>query len=302
MLKTLLIGKDGQVGWELQRALSPLGELVSLGRQQIDLTDIDAVRDCVRAHRPKVIVNAAAYTAVDKAETEPEQARLVNDHAVKTLAEEALRLESLFVHYSTDYVFDGNKTTAYQEDDETSPLSVYGRTKRDGENAIRKSGCKHLIFRTSWVYSVYGTNFPLAILRRALERDRIDVVSDSVGAPTSASLIADVTAHVLYRSVWDPALTKSAGGTYHLTASGETSWYEYAKFLVGQAEKKKIPLKVTSNMVFPVSADTYKTVAKRPKNSLLDNRKLCAQFGLVLPGWETHVERFVDELVWAKLL
>lgn len=301
-MKVLLIGKDGQVGWELQRALSSLGELISLGRQEVDLTDLEAVRSCVRLHRPNFIVNAAAYTAVDKAEIEPEKARLINELAVRALAEEALQLDCWFVHYSTDYVFDGKKKTTYIETDEALPLSVYGRTKLDGENAVRNSGCKHLIFRSSWVYSVHGANFPLAILRRAIERDQIDVVSDSIGAPTSASLIADITAQVLYRITWDPLLKNSASGTYHLVASGKTSWYEYAQFLVGIAKKKGLPVKVASNKIFPVSAATYKTAAKRPRNSLLDNKKLSDRFGLVFPDWETHIERFINELVMPKPL
>lgn len=301
-MKILLIGKDGQVGWELQRALSSLGELISLGRQHVDLTDLEAIRSCVRLQRPDIIVNAAAYTAVDKAEIEPEKARLVNELAVRVLAEEALQLDALLIHYSTDYVFDGNKTTAYTETDQAFPLSVYGQTKLGGEQAIRNSGCKHLIFRSSWVYSIHGANFPLTILRRAIERDQIEVVSDSIGAPTSASLIADITAEVLYRITWDPLLATSANGTYHLVASGKTSWYEYAQFLVGMAKKKGLPMKVASNKIFPVSADAYKITAKRPKNSQLDNKKLCDRFGLVLPEWNAQVERFVNELVMPKPL
>lgn len=301
-MKILLIGKDGQVGWELQRALSPLGELISLGRQQADLTDLNAIRTCVRLHRPDFIVNAAAYTAVDKAEIEPEKARLVNEVAVRALAEEALLHNAWLVHYSTDYVFDGKKAAAYVETDQALPLGVYGQTKLDGEQAIRNSGCQHLIFRSSWIYSLHGTNFPLTILRRVIERDQINVVSDSIGAPTSASLIADITAHIIYRISWDTLLSKSAIGTYHLVASGSTSWYEYANFLVGLAKKKGLPVKVATNKIFPVSADTYKAAAERPKNSRLDNKKLCNQFGLILPEWEEHVERFVNELVLTKLL
>jgi dTDP-4-dehydrorhamnose reductase len=301
-MKILLVGKDGQVGWELQRALMPLGELVSLGRQDVDLTDLDALRNRVRLHRPTFIVNAAAYTAVDKAEIETEKARLVNELAVRVLAEEALQFDCWFIHYSTDYVFDGKKTTAYVETDEAFPLSVYGRTKLDGENAIRNSGCKHLIFRSSWVYSIHGANFPLAILRRAIERDQIDVVSDSVGAPTSASLIADITAQTIYRLTWDSLLKNSASGTYHLVALGKTSWYEYAKFLVGVAKKKGLPVKVATNKIFPLSSESYTTAAKRPQNSQLNTKKLCDQFGLVLPEWEVHVERFINELAMPKLL
>lgn len=301
-MKVLLFGKDGQVGWALQRALAPLGELVSLGRQDVDLTDLEAVRSYVRLHRPTFIVNAAAYTAVDKAEIEAVNARLVNELAVRALAEEALQLDCWFIHYSTDYVFDGKKTTAYVETDEATPLSIYGRTKLDGENAIRNSGCKHLIFRSSWVYSIHGANFPLAILRRAIERDQIEVVSDTFGAPTSASLIADITAQILYRITWDSLLKNSASGTYHLVASGTTSWYEYAKLIVGMARKKGLSVKVAPNKIFPVSSEAYKTAAKRPQNSQLDNNKLCYQFGLVLPEWEVHVERFINELAMSKPL
>jgi dTDP-4-dehydrorhamnose reductase len=301
-MKILLLGKDGQVGWELQRALLPLGELLSLGRQDVDLTDLDAIRSCVRLQRPTIIVNAAGYTAVDKAEIEAVKARSVNELAVRVLAEEALQLDCWLIHYSTDYVFDGKKTTAYDENDEALPLSVYGETKLDGENAIINSGCKYLILRSSWVYSIRGANFPLAILRRAIERDQIDVVSDSVGAPTSASLIADITAHVLYRLTWDSLLKNSVSGTYHLAASGKTSWYEYANFLVGLAKKNGLPVRVAANKIFPVSSESYKTAAKRPQNSQLNTKKLCDKFGLVIPEWEVHVERFINELAMLKPL
>lgn len=295
-MKILLIGKDGQVGWELQRALSTLGELITVGRHQVDLADLDKIRNCVKLHSPDFIVNAAAYTAVDKAEIEPEKARLINEIAVRVLAEEAIKINAWLIHYSTDYVFDGEKSTAYNESDQPLPLSVYGQTKLNGEQAIRDIKCKHLIFRSSWLYSIHGANFPLTILRKAIERDHIDVVADSLGAPTSASLVADITAQVIYRIAWDSKLASSVSGTYHLVASGTTSWYDYAKFLVGLARKKGIPLRVVENKIFPVIADSYKTPAKRPKNSQLSNKKLCDQFGLILPAWEVHVERFINEL------
>jgi len=299
-MKILLLGKDGQVGWKLQRSLSPLGELVSFGRQEADLKDAESLRRCIRHHRPSFIVNAAAYTAVDKAESEPEEARLINADAVHVLAEEAAQLGAWLVHYSTDYVFDGANSAAYIETDPAAPLSVYGQTKLDGENAVRSSGCKHLILRTSWVYSLHGASFPLAILRRALEQERIDVVDDSFGAPTSADLIADVTALILYRVATDHVLAKKVTGTYHMVASGETSWYEYAKFLIGLAMKKGLPVKVVPNRIFPVSVDSYKTAARRPKNCRLNNNKISEQFGLTLPNWEDHVARFVDELIKPK--
>jgi dTDP-4-dehydrorhamnose reductase len=301
-LKILLLGKDGQVGWALQRSLLSLGELVCLGRQGADFTNIEGLRLCIRHHRPDIIVNAAAYTAVDKAESESEKARLINVDAVNVLAEEATKLGAWLVHYSTDYVFDGTKLSPYDEEDLTAPLSVYGQTKLAGESVVRISGCKHLILRSSWVYSIYGGNFPFAILRRALELEQIDVVDDSFGAPTSAELIADVTALMLYRITTDHVMASSATGTYHLVASGETSWYEYAKFLIGLAKKKGLPVKVVPNKIFPVSGDSYKMAAKRPKNCRLSNSKINQKFGLTLPCWKVHVARFVDELVKAKSL
>ena len=301
-MKILLLGKDGQIGWELQRSLSTLGDLVPLGRKEADLMHLDGLRRCLQHHQPNVIVNAAAYTAVDKAESEPEKAKLINVDAVKLLADEAAKLGAWLVHYSTDYIFDGTKSSAYIESDEASPLSIYGQTKLAGEQAVRLSECKHLIFRSSWVYSVHGVNFPLAILRRALEREQIDVVSDSFGAPTSASLVADITALILYRVSCDYLTAKTVMGTYHLVASGITSWYEYAEFLVGHAKMKGLPVKVAPNKIFPISSDTYKAAARRPKNSQLDNSKLQNQFGLVLPNWKDPIERFVTEIISQKPL
>lgn len=301
-MKILLVGKDGQVGWELQRSLSPLGELISLGRREADLKDIEALRQSIRNLRPNFIVNAAAYTAVDKAESEPDEAHCINVDAVKALAEEALELDAWLAHYSTDYVFDGSKSSPYIESDLALPLSVYGKTKFEGEEAIRNSGCRHLILRSSWVYSVHGANFPHAILRRSFEREQIEVVDDSFGAPTSASLIADVTALILHKIITTPSTANSELGTYHLTASGATSWYEYAKFLIGLADKKGMPVKVVPNRVFPVHGDRYKTIARRPKNSRLDTSRLSHDFDLVLPHWKDHVERFIEELIRVKPL
>lgn len=300
-MRILLFGKDGQVGWELQRSLSPLGQLLSLGRVEANFENIEELRRCVQRYQPKIIVNAAAYTAVDKAEFEPEKAHRINAEATKALAEEASRLDAWLVHYSTDYVFDGEKASPYLESDSCHPLNVYGQSKLVGENAIRSAGCRHLIFRSSWVYSAHGTNFPLTILRRALERDQIDVVADSFGAPTSAHLIADVTALVLHRVIHDKT-SDSVSGIYHLTAVGETSWYEYAQLIVRLARKRGLPVKVVPNRIFPTSADNYKAPALRPKNSRLDVGKISEQFNLSLPDWKTHVIRFIEEISKAKLL
>lgn len=301
--KIVLLGKDGQLGWELQRSLSSLGELVSMGRQEADMVDLKGLRRQIKALRPDVIVNASAYTAVDKAEREPDQAFLINSESVAVLAQEAQELGACLVHYSTDYVFDGLKATAYLEDDMAEPLSVYGRSKLAGEQAVRASGCRHLIFRSSWVYSVHGANFPLAILRRALEREEIDVVVDSFGAPTSAGLMADVTALAVYKVLGaDRSGQNHPQGTYHLVASGQTSWYEYAKFLLRAARNKGLPVKVAPNRIFPISGDSLKSAAKRPKNSCLATDKIANDFQLVLPDWKSHVLRFVDELIASKRL
>jgi len=300
-MRILLLGKDGQVGWELQRSLSPLGQLLSLGRMEADLKNIEDLRHRVQSYKPKIIVNAAAYTAVDKAESEAEKAYRINAEAVGALAEEASRLGAWLIHYSTDYVFDGKKAASYLESDDCHPLSVYGQSKLTGENAIRAVGCKHLIFRSSWVYSVHGANFPLAILRRALEREEIEVVADSFGAPTSAHLIADVTALALHQVIQDKVSDK-VSGTYHLTAAGETSWYDYAQLLVRLARKRGLPVKVVSNRIFPTTSDSYKAPAQRPKNSRLNTHKISEQFKVLLPDWKNHVVRFVEEISKAKPL
>lgn len=299
-MNILLLGKDGQVGWELQRALSLLGSVTMLDRHAADLTNSAQMAECLAKFQPNIIVNAAAYTAVDKAELEADKAYAVNATAVQTLAEEAQRLGAWLVHYSTDYVFDGTKQSAYVEEDYAAPLNAYGDSKLAGENAIRQTGCRHLILRSSWVYSLHGANFPIAILRRAQELDRLEVVNDSFGAPTSAALIADVTTLILSRIIHDQYLANNSSGTYHLVASGKTSWYEYAKLLVSIARKKGLQLKAGENKIFPVSGEHYQSAAKRPKNSLLDNEKIQRHFGISLPPWDFHVERFVDEAVKPK--
>lgn len=296
-MRILLLGKDGQVGWELQRALAPLGDLVAYGRDPANLEDLDALRALVRECAPQVVVNAAAYTAVDKAESEPERAHRVNAAAVGVLAEEVARLDGYLVHYSTDYVFDGCKDGAYLEDDPTGPLSVYGRTKHAGELALAAAGCRHLTFRTSWVFAARGGNFAKTMLRLARERDELKVVADQVGAPTSAELIADVTALCLYRVLHDPDLAERATGIYHLVADGATSWHQYAQFVLDQAERRGVALKVTAPRVQPIPTSAYPTPARRPANSRLDTRKLRDTFAVVLPPWQYHVERLLAEIL-----
>ncbi len=302
-MKILLLGKNGQVGWELQRALAPLGELVALDRQGADglcgdLTDLAGLARTVQAVRPQVIVNAAAHTAVDKAEGEPELACTLNALAPGVLAQEAAKLGAWLVHYSTDYVFDGSGSRPWQETDATAPLSVYGRTKREGEQAIAASGSRHLILRTSWVYGARGGNFAKTMLRLAAEREQLTVIADQIGAPTGADLLADVTAQAI-RHVLPPMrhndLTPS--GLYHVAAAGETSWHGYARFVLAQAEAAGRLLKAGPQQVRPISTADYPTPAKRPHNSRLDCTRFQATFGLTLPPWEAGVARLLSEIL-----
>ena len=292
--KILLLGKDGQVGWELQRALAPLGVLVALNRSECDLASPDQVRAALTQHEPEVIVNAAAYTAVDKAESDPDLARRINVDSVAELARYAREMGSLLVHYSTDYVFDGTKQAAYVEDDPTNPLSIYGQTKLDGEQKIRDALCRHLIFRTSWVYAARGGNFAKTILRLAKERETLNVIDDQVGAPTAAELIADVTAHALR----DVLSGRAPGGTYHLAAAGETSWYGYARFVTEHARAQGQVLALAANGLKPIPTSEYPLPAKRPQNSRLNTQLLERSFALKLPAWQNGVARVLDE--WAS--
>jgi dTDP-4-dehydrorhamnose reductase len=287
-MKILLLGKNGQVGWELQRALAPLGELIAL-----DFDSPGPLAATVRAVAPQIIVNAAAHTAVDKAESEPELARAINASTPGVLAREAVAIGAWLVHYSTDYVFDGSGSTPWLEDSPTGPLSVYGQTKLEGENAIRASGVRHLIFRTSWVYAARGGNFAKTMLRLAKERDKLTVINDQIGAPTGADLLADITAHALRAAQQQPVLS----GTYHAVASGETSWHGYAKHVVEFARNAGQPIKVAADAIEPVPTSAFPTPAKRPGNSRMNTRKLQETFGFTLPPWQAGVERMLTEVL-----
>jgi dTDP-4-dehydrorhamnose reductase len=295
-MKILLLGKGGQVGWELQRALSPLGELIALDHEGApdlcgDFRDPEGVAATVRRVRPDVIVNAAAHTAVDKAESEPALAQLLNATTPGAIAREAAALGVWLLHYSTDYVFDGSGNQPRAEDAPTGPLSVYGRTKLEGEDAIRASGCRHLILRTSWVYAARGGNFARTMLRLAAEREALNVIADQIGAPTGADFLADVAAHALRAAMAHPQLA----GTYHAVAAGETSWHGYASFVIEWARAHGLPVKVAADAVRPIPTSDYPTPAQRPLNSRLSTRKLQEAFGLTPPPWQAGVQRMLTE-------
>ena len=298
-MKILLLGKNGQVGWELQRSLAPLGEVLALDRHSTawcgDLSQPERLAQTVRSWRPDVIVNAAAHTAVDKAESEPDLARCLNATAPAALALAAAEVGAWLLHYSTDYVFNGQGNTPWQETDATGPLSVYGQTKLEGEQAVVASGCKHLIFRTSWVYGARGGNFARTMLRLAGERERLTVIDNQHGAPTGADLIADVTAHAI-RQVMQPQAA-SLAGIYHLVAGGETTWHGYARHVIAQARliQPQLALKVTD--IAPVPTSAFPTPAQRPLNSRLNTHKLQQAFGLVLPPWQHGDDRMLAEIL-----
>ncbi|SEN06064.1 dTDP-4-dehydrorhamnose reductase [Pseudomonas sp. ok272] len=295
-MKILLLGKNGQVGWELQRSLAPLGELIALDRHPADglsgdLSDLDALRATIRQVKPDVIVNAAAYTAVDKAESEAELADRVNGQASQVMAEEAKALDSWLIHYSTDYVFSGQGTKPWEETDAVAPVNRYGASKLAGEQAIIASGCKHLIFRTSWVYAARGNNFAKTMLRLAKDRETLSIIADQVGAPTGADLIADITALALQKVVQNPEL----GGLYHLAAGGEVSWYGYASHVIGFSRLQGEQLAVTT--LNPIETVAYPTPARRPLNSRLNTQKLRDNFSLHLPDWQSGVTRMLMEVL-----
>ncbi|MDT3313301.1 dTDP-4-dehydrorhamnose reductase [Pseudomonas sp. rhizo66] len=295
-MKILLLGKNGQVGWELQRSLAPLGELVALDRHLVDglsgdLSNLESLRATIRQIKPDVIVNAAAYTAVDKAESETELADRVNGLASGVMAEEAASLGAWLVHYSTDYVFSGEGVTPWQETDPVAPVNHYGASKLAGEQAIIASGCKYLIFRTSWVYGARGNNFAKTMLRLAKDRETLSVIADQIGVPTGADLIADVTALAIQLVIKRPELA----GLYHLAAAGEVSWHGYASHVIDFAKAQGEELAVTT--VNPIETTAYPTPAQRPLNSRLSTQKLRDNFSLHLPDWQSGVTRMLREVL-----
>lgn len=295
-MKILLLGKNGQVGWELQRSLAPLGELIALDRRDVDLFHPDALRESVTRWRPTVVVNAAAYTAVDKAESEPAVAHAVNALAPGVLAEAAHQVGALLVHFSTDYVFDGSGDAPRTEAAPTGPLSVYGQTKLEGEQRIQAACDRHLILRTSWVHAARGGNFARTMLRLAQEREELKVIDDQIGAPTGADLIADVTAHAIRQAVRDTASL----GIHHLAAAGETSWHGYARFVLDTVRELQPGLVLRARDVLPIPTSAYPTPARRPLNSRLDTSRLHQTFDLSLPRWETGVQRMLSEILGPK--
>ena len=299
-MKILLFGKGGQVGWELQRSLAPLGEVIALDHDSSPLcgsfTDLSGLVATIRAVAPDVIVNAAAHTAVDKAESEPELARTLNALAPGVLADEAQKLGAWLVHYSTDYVFDGSGDTPRRESDPTGPLSVYGRTKLEGEQAVARCS-RHLIFRTSWVFAARGANFAKTMLRLASERESLSVIADQIGAPTGAELLADVTAHALRTVRSRPADFADLAGVYHLVAGGQTSWHGFACHVLDYARSRGQNLKVAPDAVRAITTADYPTPARRPLNSRLDTTRLRQTFGVCLPEWKIAVDRMLDEIL-----
>ena len=304
-MKILLLGRNGQLGWELQRSLAPLGEVIALASRTQDnpnqwcgdLTDLEGLRQTVRAVAPDLVVNAAAYTAVDKAQTEPDKANAVNALAPALLAEETLRLGAWLAHYSTDYVFDGSGETPWRESDSCAPLSVYGASKRQGELEIARNP-KHLILRTSWVYAARGSNFAKTMLRLGAEREELRVIDDQIGAPTGAELLADASAQALRQAMAQPALA----GLYHCAAAGQTSWHGYAQFVLQEAHRLGMPLKVSPERVLPIKSAQYPVAAPRPLNSRLDCRRFGEIFSIHLPFWQLGVRRILQEIVETRKL
>ena len=296
-MNILLFGKGGQVGWELQRSLSVLGHVTALDHDSTehcgDFANTAGVAETVRALRPDVIVNAAAHTAVDKAESEADFARALNATTPGAIAQEAAQLGAWLVHYSTDYVFDGSGSRPWVETDKPAPLSVYGRTKLEGEQLIAQSGARHLILRTSWVYAARGGNFAKTMLRLAQERERLTVIDDQWGAPTGADLLADVTAHAIRHLQQHP----EHAGLYHCVAAGETTWNSYAKYVLSRASIENSAIKIIANEVAPVPTSAFPTPATRPHNSRLNTAKLQATFGVQMPHWQTGVARMLAEIL-----
>jgi dTDP-4-dehydrorhamnose reductase len=304
-LRILITGATGQIGWQLQRTLAPLGDIVACSRDQLDLSHPDAAAKFVHEFAPAVVVNAAAYTPVDKAESEPELAHTVNAVTPGRIARELAQSRGLLVHYSTDYIFDGAKSAPYEEDDPTGPLNIYGQTKLAGEQSIAGSGCAYVILRTTWVYDTRGKNFLRTVLRLAREKEELRMVGDQYGAPTWARIIAESTAQIVSRSIQRRNAGWGIGGVFHLTAAGETTWAGFARRILEEyealaewpADTGEFGSPLTAKRVVPITTDQYQTPARRPRNSVLSNAKLLATFGLQLPDWETQLRLALQDAI-----
>jgi dTDP-4-dehydrorhamnose reductase len=300
--KIFLTGKNGQVGWELQRALAPLGNVIAVSHREMDLADPDSIRKIIREVRPGLIVNAAAYTAVDKAESEPDLAMAVNGIAPGIMAEEAKRLKTAIIHFSTDYVFDGDMKRPYAEDDIPNPLSVYGKAKLAGERAIQAAGASHVILRTSWVYGARGRNFLLTILRLARERSELKIVNDQIGAPTWSRMLAEVTSQIVAQS-FSPLCRQATpiqdvSGIYHAVSAGSTSWYGFAAKILESVPGHAQP---ASPKLIPIPTSDYPLPATRPRNSCLSNEKLMRTYGLTIPSWDESLALCLRDIAFAPV-
>jgi dTDP-4-dehydrorhamnose reductase len=296
-MKILLLGKNGQLGWELHRSLLPLGSIIALDRKQCDLSCPEKIHDVVSAIHPEAIVNAAAYTAVDKAEDEEELATAINGTSVKVLAEEAQKMKALLVHYSTDYVFNGNKADPYTEDDIPDPVNAYGRSKLEGEQAIVKSGSDYIVLRTSWVYAARGNNFLKTMLRLARERGELRIVADQYGAPTWARNIADATVHMLVTAQRERQASVFSSNIYHLSATGKTTWHGFANAIIEQARHIGEAEYILTEKILPITTEDYPLPAPRPKNSQMVSGLLTARFGLTMPEWHEAMKLCIDEVL-----
>jgi dTDP-4-dehydrorhamnose reductase len=295
-MKILLTGKNGQLGFELQRALAPLGQVFAFDQEECNIADTEAIRALVRKVQPNLIINPAAYTAVDRAESQPELARAINSTAPAVFGEEAQRINAWVIHYSTDYVFDGTSSRPYRETDATNPLNVYGLTKRDGDVALQQSNAQHLIFRTSWVVGAHGNNFAKTMIRLATERESLSIVADQFGAPTSAALLADITALIVARAQRE-GLDAFPFGLYNLTAGGVTTWHAYACFVLEQALQAGVPLQVQPQMIKAITTAEYPLPAQRPANSQLDTSLFRSTFGLELPEWQNGMHHILRQIL-----
>ena len=302
-MKILLFGRNGQIARRLYSSLLPLGQVIVCGSDEVDFENFTQLRECIKSHKPDVVINASGYTQVDGAESCAQKTFLINAEAVKVIAEETTRINAWLVHYSTDYVFDGNKKGKYTEDDLANPLNVYGRSKLAGDNYITSISKKHLIFRTSWVFDTYGSNFPKAIFSLARKNQSIRVIDDQIGAPTSASLIANITALALYKILISaPSEAEGLSGIYNLSATGEVSWYGFAHALLKQAHKMGVKLCCLPENIIPILSQDYHALAKRPINSRLDTNKLKQKFGIAMPEWNLCIPSLLDDLKIAGIL